>query len=140
MNNSTMGIHHGKNVKRMRELMGVKQEALAVDLGMSQQSVSLLEQKENIDAATIERICVILGLPEETITQMSDDGVMNFFSSTFNNHDNTTIGASIANQYTFNPVDKLLESIDENKKLYERLLASEREKVDMLMKLVEGKK
>ena len=25
--------HHGKNIKRLREIMGIKQEALAIDMG-----------------------------------------------------------------------------------------------------------
>lgn len=133
MNNSTMGIHHGKNVKRVRELMGVKQDALAADLGMSQQSVSLLEQKETLEEAMIEKIAVILGVPEEVIKNLNEEGLVNIFSNTFHDH-------SIGNQNIFNPIDKLMETIDKNEKLYERLLASEREKVEMLMKLVEGKK
>lgn len=35
-------------------------------------------------------------------------------------------------QCTFNPIEKLMEIIEENKKLYERLLASEREKIELL--------
>jgi len=35
---------------------------------------------------------------------------------------------------TFNPLDKLMEVVDENKKLHERLLAIEREKIDLLKK------
>ncbi|MEP7230003.1 MAG: hypothetical protein ABI691_07110 [Ginsengibacter sp.] len=36
--------HEGRNVKRMREMLGVKQDALAADLG--QQAISALKQKE----------------------------------------------------------------------------------------------
>ena len=41
-------IHEGRNVKRFREMLGIKQDALAADLGddWNQQRVSLLEQKE----------------------------------------------------------------------------------------------
>ena len=35
--------HHGRNVKRIREMLGIKQEALAIDLGISQQAISALE-------------------------------------------------------------------------------------------------
>ena len=42
-------IHEGRNVKRIRELMGIKQDTLALELGLSQQAVSALEQKEKID-------------------------------------------------------------------------------------------
>lgn len=38
-------IHHGRNIKRFREMMGIKQEALAHELGKdwSQRKISLLE-------------------------------------------------------------------------------------------------
>jgi len=40
-------IHEGRNVKRFREMLGIKQDALAADLGddLNQQKISLLEQK-----------------------------------------------------------------------------------------------
>lgn len=37
-----------------------------------------------------------------------------------------------ASNCMFNPIDKLIESYEENRKLYERLLAIEREKVEIL--------
>lgn len=36
-------VHHGKNVRRFREILGVKQEFLATELKMTQQAVSKLE-------------------------------------------------------------------------------------------------
>lgn len=35
--------HHRRNVKRIREMLGIKQEAMAIDLGISQQAISALE-------------------------------------------------------------------------------------------------
>lgn len=43
-------VHEGRNVKRIREVLGIKQEALAMDLALSQQAISQLEQKETLDA------------------------------------------------------------------------------------------
>lgn len=36
----------------------------------------------------------------------------------------------------FNPLDKLIELVEENKKLYERLLASEKDKTELMKKKV----
>lgn len=130
MSNSTMGIHHGKNVKRVRELMGIKQDALAADLGMSQQSVSLLEQKETLEEAMIEKIAVILGVPEEVIKNLNEEGLVNIFSGSFTS---SNVGTNNHSPYNFNPIEKIVE-------LYERMLTAEREKNEMLMKLVEGNK
>ena len=48
-------IHHGRNIKRFRELFGLKQEALAIDLGSdwSQKKVSRLEENEVVDDSWI---------------------------------------------------------------------------------------
>lgn len=46
-NTDTRKVHQGRNVKRFREMMGIKQEALAAQLGgdWSQKKISLLESK-----------------------------------------------------------------------------------------------
>ena len=71
----------------------------------------------------------MLGVTAEAIKNFSEEAVINIISSTL--HDNA---GSVNNNCTlnFNPMDKLLEVIEENKKLYERLLQSEREKVELL--------
>ncbi|WP_310586788.1 helix-turn-helix domain-containing protein [Runella salmonicolor] len=43
-------------MKRIREMLGIKQDALALSLGVSQQAISQLEQKEIIDAHTLEKL------------------------------------------------------------------------------------
>ena len=40
--------HIGRKISRIRELRGMKQEALAAALGVSQQAVSTIENSENI--------------------------------------------------------------------------------------------
>ncbi len=55
-------IHQGRNVKRFREMLGIKQEALALDLGddWNQKKISLLEQKEIIEDVLLKKISEIL--------------------------------------------------------------------------------
>lgn len=60
----------------------------------------------------------------------SNEGVINYFN-TFNDNSFTN-GAYNAFNCSFNPIDKLMQALDANKELYERLLASEREKVEIL--------
>jgi transcriptional regulator with XRE-family HTH domain len=125
-------IHEGRNVKRFREMMGIKQEALAYDLGedWSQKKVSLLEQKETIDTPLLQQISAILKVPVEAIQNFDEEQAVNIISNTFN--EGSIANATAENiQCTFNPLDKVME-------LFERLLASEREKVE-LMKEILGK-
>ncbi|MGC4103629.1 hypothetical protein [Ferruginibacter sp.] len=51
-------IHEGRNVKRFREMLGIKQEALAFELGdeWNQKKISLLEAKESIDTPLLSQI------------------------------------------------------------------------------------
>ena len=60
-------IHEGRNVKRIREMLGIKQDALAMDLGLSQQAISALEQKEALDKDMLEKIAAVLKVPVEAI-------------------------------------------------------------------------
>ncbi|QDH81462.1 helix-turn-helix transcriptional regulator [Echinicola soli] len=123
--------HHGRNVKRFREMMGIKQEALAHELGddWSQKKVSLLEQKEIIEDDLLKQVAEVLKVPEEALKNFSEEAAINIIASTL--HDNA---GSINNNCTlnFNPIDMLIEVYEENKRLYERLLASEKEKNELL--------
>jgi len=121
--------HLGRKISRIRELRGMKQDALATELGISQQAVSKLEQSEEIEDSTLEKVAKVLGFTVEAIRSFSEETVINIISSTL--HDNA---GSINNNCTlnFNPIDKLMEALEANKELYERLLASEREKVELL--------
>ncbi len=53
-------IHEGRNVKRIREILGIKQDALALELGISQQAISALEQKEALDKEMLEKVAKAL--------------------------------------------------------------------------------
>lgn len=130
---ATAMIHEGRNVKRIREMLGVKQEALAMDLGMSQQAVSQLEQKEALDKEMLEKVANALRVTPEAIKSFTEDNVINIFSNTYSDH-----ASSIYNN--FNPLEKYVEQVEENKKLYEALLKSEREKVLLLERLLNERK
>ncbi|PWS27990.1 transcriptional regulator [Pedobacter yonginense] len=125
--------HLGRKISRIRELRGMKQEVLAIELGISQQAVSKIEQSEDIEDSTLEKIANILGVTAEGIKSFNEETILNIISNTFTSNDSSTINA-INVQPNFNPIDKVVELFEENKKLYERLLASGREKVEILRK------
>lgn len=116
--------HIGRKISRIRELRGMKQETLAQALGVSQQSVSNMENSEELDDMKLDEVAKALGVTKEAIKAFSEEAVFNYFS-TYN--DNSS-GPITNNQCTFNPLDKLVEVYEENKKLYERLLESERKR------------
>jgi len=120
-------MHIGRKISRIREIRGIKQDALAFELGVSQQSISKIEQSEEVEESTLEKIAGALGVSAEAIKNFNEEAIFNIIGNTY--HDNSS---SLNYQCSFNPLDKLMESIEENKKLYERLLASEREKIEIL--------
>ena len=140
MSTATKPKHIGRNISRIRELRGMKQEALAISIGVSQQSISNIEGSETIDDERLNKIAEVLGVSAEAIKSFSDEGVINYFN-TFNETDFSNSQGAFGHhdQYTFNPIEKLIESYDENRKLYERLLESEKEKISYLEKLLKEK-
>jgi len=114
-------LHIGRKISKLRELKGIKQEALAVELGISQQAVSKIEQSAEIEDEALDKIAKALGLTSEAIKAFSEDAVFNIIANTFTDNSQNN------NNYlcTINPLEKIVE-------LYERLLASEKEKVELL--------
>ena len=125
-------IHHGRNVKRFREMLGIKQEGLAIDLGddWSQKKISALEQKESIDDALLEQIAALLKVPAEAIKNFDEEAAIYNIQNNYEGSHNQ--GANVGHQFNFNPIEKLVELFEENKKLYERLLQAEKEKNEIL--------
>ena len=124
-------VHIGKNVKRLREILGIKQEVLADGLNMSQQSISRLESQKKIDDDLINKIANILNIPVDAIKSYNDDVTVNIISNTFNEQ------SIIAYQHNSNPIDKIMQLYNEKIELYERLLKSEQDKSFLLEKQLE---
>lgn len=118
-------IHQGRNVKRIREILGIKQEALAFDLGLSQQAVSAMEQKEALDRDMLEKIANVLKVPAEAIKNFRDETAIHIISNTFHDFHDNSVASAMNYHCAFNPLDKMVE-------LYEALLKSEREKIVLL--------
>lgn len=130
--------HIGRNISRIRELKDMKQEALAQAIGTSQQSISIIEGSESVDDEKLKKIAEALGVPAEVIRNFSEEAVFNIIGNTIEIENNT--GSSVISYgCTFNPLDKLLETIEKNENLYERLIQVEREKAAYLEKLLSQK-
>ncbi|EHO07773.1 hypothetical protein MODO_3735 [Myroides odoratimimus] len=130
-------IHQGRNVKRFREMLGIKQEVLAFDLGddWNQKKISLLEQKEVIDNALLQQISKVLKIPVEAIENFDEQQAINIISSTFN--DNACVGVVVNNN--INPIDKIVQLHEEKIALYERMLKEKDEMMMRLEKLIQTK-
>ena len=122
-------VHQGRSVKRIREILGVKQDQLAIDLGISQQSVSLLEGKEIIDPKMLEDVAKALHVSVEAIKNFDEEATINIISNTFSDFKDNASAINSNCHLTFNPLEKVIE-------LYERML---KEKDEQIAKLQEKK-
>jgi transcriptional regulator with XRE-family HTH domain len=132
MDTATKPKHIGRQISRIRELKDMKQEALAQALGVSQQSVSVIENSETIDDEKLEEVAKALGVSAEAIKNFTEENMINYFNNFYDNSCNGSNGMFHANYCTFNPLDKVVE-------LYERMIQSEKDKVEYLEKLLKEK-
>jgi transcriptional regulator with XRE-family HTH domain len=114
----------------------MKQEALAFAIGVSQQTISNIENSENVDDDKLLEIAKALGATPEAIKNFSEESMINYFNNFYDQ--SLANGAFIANNCSFNPLDKVIELYDEKEKLFERLLQAEKDKVAYLEKLIKN--
>jgi len=129
-------IHQGRNVKRFREMLGIKQESLAFDLGeeWNQKKISMLEQKDVIEDNLLKQISDALKIPVEAFQNFDEEKVVNIISNTFSDFKD---GASAINIHpTFNPLKEVLKLHDEKIALYERMLKEKEEMMQRFEKLI----
>jgi len=110
-------MHIGKNIAKIRELLGIKQETLAFKLKISQQTISKIEQTENLRENTVERIANALGVGTSMIYKYSDQLLIDFLKEAISETDlpkeQTLVNLPV--------LEKIIE-------LYERLILLELEK------------
>jgi len=119
-------VHLGRNVKRLREILKIKQETLADQLGAewNQKKISLLESKDVIEPALLEQLAKAMNVPVDAIKDYSEEATINNIQ---NNYDSSQ-GAVNGGPYydcQIGMVDKRLEVLEE--------------KIAQLMKLLEKK-
>lgn len=124
-------IHQGRNVKRFREMLGIKQEALAFDLGedWNQKKISILEQKEVVEESLLQKISEVLKIPVEAFRNFDEEEAVNVIANTFGDHG---IGYQKNDNPIFHPIEQILKLHEEKIALYERML---KEKDDMMVRL-----
>ncbi|ULQ55858.1 helix-turn-helix transcriptional regulator [Flavihumibacter rivuli] len=124
---STRGTQHiGRKIEILRNLKGMKQEALAIETGLSQPQISAIENSAEVEDEVLNIIASALNLTPTMIKEFDEN---HLFYHIDNKLENVTINDSGTGiQQVFNPLEKVVE-------LYERLLASEKEKLEILKAL-----
>lgn len=127
---STTTKHIGHNVGRIRELRGIKQDGLAYAIGLSQQTISHIENSETVDDERLAQIARELAVSVEAIKNFSDEALMDYFNSPHEYNSHKSDG-----DYLKQCLDDLMASYKysiklhaEKEALYERLLAAEKDR------------
>nr|WP_312208730.1 helix-turn-helix domain-containing protein [Sphingobacterium multivorum] len=119
----------GRNIAKIRNFKGIKQEALAHSLGVSQQAVSQFEKEVNISDEKLLEVANALGVTPEIIKHFDEEKIFYYINTVTAN----SVGVVNGDYHNhINPTDKLIE-------VYERLLASEKEKIELLKKIENAK-
>ena len=130
METTTKPKHIGRNISRIRELRETKQEALAHAIGVSEETISNIENSETVEEGKLKEIAKVLGVSAEAIKNFSEEAAINYFNSFY---DQSASQGQFGPTYNFNPIDKVVE-------LYERLVQSEKDKITYLEQLLKEKK
>jgi transcriptional regulator with XRE-family HTH domain len=122
-------LHLGRKVQRVREIIGMKQIALADSTGMSQQNISKLEQSEQIAEDTLEKLAKGLGVTADFIQKFDEWKAVHTIQMSYRCSDNLEHKQEykqpkISNT---NPAEHAVE-------IFECLLQSEKEKLVLLTK------
>ena len=71
-------VHQGANVRRLRNIMGVKQSSLAEMLGTTQQKVSRIESQRVIEQNMLIQIANILHVSPKIIEELDEKDFVDF--------------------------------------------------------------
>ena len=113
-----INLKDGIKLRRIREFLGIKQIFLAKEIGVSQPKMALIENEECIGIDLLTEIANALGVRTEVIINFDENDIVWKI-----NHHNELQNNVVNNQ--LDPIDKIVE-------LYERLIASEKEKRELL--------
>ncbi|UPK72490.1 helix-turn-helix domain-containing protein [Chitinophaga filiformis] len=128
--------NHGRAIKRIREMRDMKQQSLGDLLGKirnevwDQKKISALEAKEAIEPNLLADVSKALGVTPESIENFDESVALNVFANTFNSNDTSTLNA-INYGCTFNPIDKIVEILQEQNKVKDEMI---RELINKLAK------
>jgi transcriptional regulator with XRE-family HTH domain len=114
------------NIKTMRKHKRISHEAMAVNLGISQTAYTKIERRET--KLTVERLQKIAEILEVKLGDLLELEPQSFHQEIHNNNTVTAI--------SHQKVETLYQ---ENREVYERLIATKDEQIELLKKLLEMK-
>ncbi|MCX6318530.1 MAG: XRE family transcriptional regulator [Bacteroidetes bacterium] len=127
-------IHQGKNISRFRQMLGMKQDALASVLGddWTQIKVSRLEAKEEIEEGILDNVARAMKIPVDAIKNFDDEAAISIVANTFTDFKDNAVASAMNYYPTFNPIDKIVELLERSNKEKDDLISLLRKEIDEL--------
>jgi len=128
-------IHHGINIRMLREMAQMNQKGLGDKLNKSQQYVSEIESKEILDDETIQAVAKALNVDPQYITDWITDNAQNIFNIDKMGEGEGSTNMVGTNNFETNhevhiyPIDKVCQ-------LFERLIEEKQERISELEKMI----
>lgn len=137
----TRNVHQGANVRKFRQLVGMKQATFGEMMGLNQQGVSRLEQKRVLEEDTLFKVANILHVAPEIIQNLEENPTSIVIENNTFQSGSSNVGVveSQRDNIVNHPVDQLMTLNKEQASLYERMLAIEKEKNALLEKMLKEK-
>lgn len=120
-----VSIHEGNNLRRIREILQMKQDTLALKLSMSQQAVSAMERRPVLGEALLQKLSTVLGVPPIVVRHFNDQRLRSFLVACFVAND-MPASSDITSSGTL--WVRYLDLIEENRRLYQELIREKEEK------------
>lgn len=134
-------VHHGRNLKTIRETRGHKQEYVAKELGYSQPNIAKLEATEVIPDETLHQFATLYKVDLSLIKNMHIDPdkiSITVQNNTFEEGSKNNVGNHDSDHdNVYNPVEEILKLTKEKEELYQQLIKKEQERADKFCKLFE---
>jgi transcriptional regulator with XRE-family HTH domain len=120
-------VHLGNNIAKLRGFRRLPQKDVAIQLDLSQQEYSKIENKAQIDDDLLERIAAIIDFPSEIIKELDSNVTVQSYNQ--QGGSSGSITTSTFNQYN---ADKIAD-------LYEKLLKEKDEVIKSKEQVIENK-
>lgn len=85
----------------------------------------------------MQEIANVLKVPVEAIKNFDEERTIYNISCNFSDN---AVNNNAINIQNINPIEKWIEALEENKKLYKRLLQAEKENVEMSQRILDERK
>ena len=119
-------MHIGRNIAKLRAVKGYKQEEFAKLLKISQQALSRLENKKEVDEDMLKLVADKLEVPVEAIQAFNSDSFINNFNQKVEQVNNQVETINI------NPFEKIEELYKQIIKDKDKIIAEQKKEIEAL--------